>query len=242
MSDEFRTVHPNFYDGTSRPPARKSILCLMAEMRTQRGCSLRKDDAPMNLLILQTLVKEVLRSAIAHPQNFKLKRGTTGVFTVTLTDEVAINIFDHAMAIEGCADFHSHWYDFKSTILAGELRHVRYAITERPTGATPIAAEGLRANLQHQAIRREPNCWLMPFGVEEIRFPDVSYIIESNEIHSVEATKGAVTIVEQLHITKPDGYWIFKKKNPAPRKFHNEPVDPAYFLQLGLDSLGEIVK
>src|SRR5271165_4539211 len=86
----------------------------------------RSERMNLELASAVTLVKRVLMGF----RDLEWRLGTTGVFTITLSENLVINIFDHDRAVPGRADYDSHWYDFRSHIVAGKLRHLRYVQDE----------------------------------------------------------------------------------------------------------------
>jgi len=94
-----------------------------------------------------TLVKHVL----IRFNDLEWRLGTTGVFTITLSEDLVINIFDHDRAVPGRADYHSHWYDFRSHIVAGKLRHLRYVQDE--TGFQVLAKSQHGASADRGSVR-----------------------------------------------------------------------------------------
>src|SRR5579872_4468735 len=62
------------------------------------------DMVNLELASAATLVKHVL----LHINDLEWRLGTTGVFTITLSENLVINIFDHDRAVPGRADYHSH--------------------------------------------------------------------------------------------------------------------------------------
>lgn len=171
------------------------------QSRRQAG-QIMVDMVNLELASAVTIVKHVL----LHVNDLKWRLGTTGVFTITLSDDLVINIFDHDQAVPGRADYHSHWYDFKSDIIAGKLRHFRYVKAE-----TGLDVLGQEVSMTHQPIGS-------PFALAlrecpcETYLPGDSYEITSPEIHRVIADPGTVTLVTRQRKTSPTGYWVFKDR------------------------------
>jgi hypothetical protein len=149
-----------------------------------------------------TLVKRVLM----HFNDLQWRLGTTGVFTITLSDDLVINIFDHGRAAPGRADYHSHWYDFKSNILAGKLRHFRYVRDKKG-----FEVLGQEVSMAHKPVG-------VPFALAlrecpaETYLPGDAYEITAPEIHRVVADPGTVTLVTRQNKTSPTGYHVFKNR------------------------------
>lgn len=154
----------------------------------------------------RTLVGTIL----GNWENLKWRIGTTGVFTLTLSDDIAINVFDHSRAVRGCADYHSHWYDFSSMIVAGEFRHYRYITTCSLVDVVEeIPVLDQEVSLDHKATGDPKRCWLRQCS-SELYGPGQSYEITAPEIHRVIAVPGTVTLVTRQRRTNPACYHIFK--------------------------------
>lgn len=166
------------------------------------------DMVNLELASAVTIVKHVLM----HVNDVKWRLGTTGVFTITLSDDLVINIFDHDQAVPGRADYHSHWYDFKSDIIAGQLRHFRYVRDE-----TGFDVFGQEVSMTHQPTG-SPVALALRECPCETYLPGDSYEITAPEIHRVIADPGTVTLVTRQRKTSPTGYRIFKNQ------FSQEPA------------------
>jgi hypothetical protein len=160
------------------------------------------DMVNLELAAAITLVKHVLM----YVNDLKWRLGTTGVFTITLSEDLVINIFDHDKAAPGRADYHSHWYDFKSDIIAGKLRHFRYVKAE-----TGLDVLGQEVSMTHQPIG-SPVALALRECPGETYLPGDSYEITAPEIHRVVADPGTVTLVTRQRKTSPTGYWVFKDR------------------------------
>jgi hypothetical protein len=145
-----------------------------------------------------------VKNALLHVEDLEWRLGTTGVFTITLSEDLAVNIFDHEMAVPGRADYHSHWYDFRSNIVAGRLRHFRYVNDE--AGFDVLAQE---VSMEHQPVGAPFALRLRECPCETYVIGD-SYEITAPEIHRVVADPGTVTLVTRQRKTSPNGYYVFK--------------------------------
>jgi hypothetical protein len=145
-----------------------------------------------------------VKNVLMHVKDLKCRLGTTGVFTITLSEDLAVNIFNHDTAVPGRADYHSHWYDFRSEIVAGKLCHFRYVND----------ADGFDVLAQQVSMEHKPAG--APFALRLRECPCETYVagdsyeITAPEIHRVVADPGTVTLVTRLHKTSPNGYYVFK--------------------------------
>jgi hypothetical protein len=168
----------------------------------------------------------LVRLILPRSKELDWRMGTTGVLSIALSENVSINIFDHETAVDGAADYHSHWYDFRSVIIAGQLDHFRYCL-----GREGVPVMGQRAGMDHKPVGDPFQTCLTELAPESY-LPGDSYVISAPEIHRVVAAPGTVTLVTRQHKTSPDSYCIFRRPGAIPRKAVPRSLDS--FVELGL--------
>lgn len=148
----------------------------------------------------RALVEQILRHATEYSWTV-----ATGRLTLMLErDAVCINVFDERFE-QPYTRIHSHRMDFKSQIIAGEMRHYRYTRAEA-AGAVEYGCQEL--TLENKPVGSVSKSWLIE-GAEEHFAAGAEYEITAPEIHRADARDGTVTLVTRQFKTEPTTIFAF---------------------------------
>lgn len=112
---------------------------------------------------------------------------------------------------------HSHTFDFKSLLVCGAMKHVRYEETDDAKGEWRYQTGNFtrhRRNMKGEVLSTEI-CGLSVRMTEEF-MPGDSYSILSTEIHSVEPRNGTVTFVTPFSLTSPIDFCSYRPIGGVP--------------------------
>ena len=148
----------------------------------------------------RALVEQILRHATEYPWTV-----ATGRLTLMLErDAVCINLFDERFE-SPYTRIHSHRMDFKSEIIAGEMRHYRYRRAVE-AGAVEYGCQEL--TLENKPVGSVAKSWLIE-GAQEHYVAGAGYEITAAEIHRADAPDGTVTLVTRQFKTQPASVFAF---------------------------------
>ncbi len=150
------------------------------------------------------LVEHILRHAKEYPWVVP----ANGRLTLVLEpDIVVINLFNAQYRQPGTTTTHSHTVDFKSEIIAGEMRQYRYARTKAETpGAAHYGCQEL--TLDGKLMGQATDCYLLE-GPQEVYRAGESYEITAPEIHKSDPEDGTVTLITRQFKTTPASVFTF---------------------------------
>ncbi len=159
------------------------------------------------------LVEHILRNAKEYPWVVP----ANGRLTLVLApDSVVINLFNAHYRQPGTTTTHSHTMDFKSEIIAGEMRQYRYARSSAETpGAAHYGCQEL--TLDGKLMGEATDCYLLE-GPREVYRSGEFYEITAPEIHRSDPEDGTVTLITRQYKTTPASvftFWPYAKMAPG---------------------------
>lgn len=134
-----------------------------------------------------------------------------------------LHIWDTGTAVEDVSTIHDHPWDFRSRIVAGEIRNQRFVID-----GSELAAEFLTAKIRCGAggglISDPVPVRICSEGVERYG-PGDQYSQRAPELHESFPSRGAVTVISREFRTDRDvatvcwrtGEWVSAEPRPATR-------------------------
>lgn len=157
------------------------------------------------------LVRQILLHANAFPWTV-----ATGHLTFILEkDNVVLNVFDERFE-QPWTKVHSHFLDFRSEIIAGEMVQIRYERSDR--GGEGFEEYGFQELTVANERLGTGTCYLRP-GKEERYGAGEGYSITAPEIHQVIPVDGTVTLVTREFKTDPKsvfGFWSLPQEPSKP--------------------------
>jgi hypothetical protein len=147
------------------------------------------------------LVKKLLESALSYQWSLQ----GLGMLRLYLSDEVRLHVWDCNFAFPKASTMHTHPWHFKSLIVAGELKNMRWVEHEEGdlfNFATIKCGEGGCIVSKAERVR------LAGGPMEYYREGDM-YTQEAGEIHESFPTRGTVTLVTRIFTADRDHAQVF---------------------------------
>lgn len=145
-------------------------------------------------MIEKLLVKKILEKPSGHDWSLQ----GFGMLRLYLSDEVRLHVWDSRYAVDDVSTVHTHPWDFRSLVVAGEIINRRFDEYETP-GSEFRSLDGFR----RQTIKcgeggglvgTPEDVWLRG-GTPEVYLEGESYVQAAHEIHASLPRDGTVTIV-----------------------------------------------
>lgn len=169
----------------------------------------------MSLAITKSLVQSILQ----NPQHHAWSVQGFGMMRCYLPNDVRFHIWHSALKVPRVSLIHDHPWDFRSEIIVGELRNVRYRV--RPDG-TGYMVRTIKSGVGLKVIDEDTPCGLVN-GTIERYVPGSIYEQTKDEVHATGATDGTVTLVQRVRgpvdvarvFYAHDGEWVSAEPRPA---------------------------
>lgn len=155
----------------------------------------------MDYLVTKELVKKILENASAYSWSLQ----GLGMLRLYLSDDLRMHVWHHDFRFPKASTMHNHPWDFRSLIVAGELKQMRYVkdkggdwfntATIRCGEGGAIVSESKRIKLAGCAMER--------YGEGQ------TYSELAEEIHESFPTNGTVTLVRRIFKQDKDHAQVF---------------------------------
>lgn len=161
-----------------------------------------------------SLIKQLVRPILERPFNREWSLQGFGMLRTYLDNDRIwrLHIWTHDHAVDNVSTIHTHPWDFKSTIIAGEVKNQRFKRLNNPRPDAPFVKR-----YQEQLIKCGPGgcaisspepVALFAFGEERYR-EGASYQQKAEEIHRSMPQDGTVTIIERVFGSNVDDAYVF---------------------------------
>lgn len=153
------------------------------------------------------MAKLLLEKTITQPGSYDWSLQGLGMFRLYLSPEVRLHLFDTRHAVKDVSTVHTHPWNFKSTILVGQILNTRLQeYSYREQGSSPYRKSTIQCGTGGGLVRGsdEPHChpgegelvFLARRPTERYR-PGGIYYQEHSELHESVPMLGTITICER---------------------------------------------
>lgn len=166
---------------------------------------------------LKATIKQILEKA----EHYEWSLQGFGMLRLYLTKETRLHVWSDSHTVPNVSDIHDHPWNFRSTVVAGELRNYRFTPVER--GASRFLTRRILCG-PGGCVMGEPAYVNLYEGVREIYFEGDDYYQGASEIHRSEPIDGTVTIITRAFLDdsdhanvfwRPGEEWVSAEPRPA---------------------------
>jgi hypothetical protein len=167
----------------------------------------------------ESVVKSLVRPILQNPHGLDWSLQGFGMLRLYLGGNRRLHIWDERYANEGVSEMHTHPWDFRSLVVAGEVTNIRYM----KDGDIPFFEQTIRCGEGGGLVDGPQRAWLRALDSETYTEQE-TYTQEASEIHVSHPLSGTVTIVkrtfksdtEHAYVYWPIGYeWVTAEPRPA---------------------------
>jgi hypothetical protein len=174
--------------------------------------------------VVKSLVKKILESPTDHEWTLQ----GLGMLRLYLDDERRLHVWDSRYAVENVSQMHTHPWNFKSHVVAGELHNTRFVVVDSepaPTTAKEFNKQTIFCGVGGGLVDSPRKVHLDVYS-QEFYSERESYDELAHEIHISQPVDGTVTIVKREFLEDADhalvfwetGEWVSAEPRPATEK------------------------
>lgn len=135
-----------------------------------------------------------------------------GFIQIKLTDNIRIHFYSNKVTLTPSdEEVHNHRYNFKSTVLKGNLVNKIYSVSKEKNGNFILENESCNPNVDkknhNKSLVSKPKL-ITQFSTSK----GESYYIDKDTYHQVKALDGTVTLLEREPIEKEFAQIVYEKK------------------------------
>ncbi len=151
-------------------------------------------------------LKATTRQILEKAEHYEWSLQGFGMLSLYLTKETRLNVWSNSYTAPNVSDIHDHPWNFRSTIVAGELRNYRFKPVEN--GASQFLT---RRTLYSSGgcVMSEPSETRLYECAREVYFEGDDYYQCVSEIHRSEPRDGTVTVITCALLDDPDHTNVF---------------------------------
>jgi hypothetical protein len=157
------------------------------------------------------LVRQILERASVYEWSLQ----GFGMFRLYLSKATRLHVWDSRFAVPNVTTIHTHPWDFKSTVLCGEITDCTYDVVMPTSDKSPTHCK--------QSIVCGPGGGMTPDSPEEVRLIAVKqkrikaedsggngrYTLRANEVHDSVYTDGTITIIDRVFLPDTEHALVF---------------------------------
>lgn len=146
-------------------------------------------------------LRATIKALLENPHDLKWTVQGFGMMRCYLDSDkkYRLNIWDGALAYPGVSTIHDHPWHFKSWIINGAFRNVRYVETLRFRGSMLYSCMVIKTGEVGGPVGLHEEAWMHALPVESYTTGDV-YQQQANEIHKSMYDDGTVTLNERTRV------------------------------------------